>query len=171
MEFMKVTKLLLLSVAMAFKSMGGMAVEPGVTFLLTNGQKISFAFTSKPEITVGVQELTVSSSEDETVSVSYAFDEVQRFYFEDDVDDYVTGIQDTEDESSARPIFRYANGVINVSGLKTGECIIVASVNGSAVGSAKADQSGNASVDISNAVNGVYVVNAGSGVSFKLLKK
>ena len=159
----------MLSVATALCCMGGMAATPGVTFLLANGQKVSFAFASKPEIIVGSEEMTVSSPDG--VSVSYVFTDVQRFFFEDDVEDYVTGIQGAEEESYVIPVFSYANGIIAVRGLKAGERITVVSVNGSAVASAKADQVGTARIDISGVVNGVYVVSIDSGVSFKLLKK
>ena len=162
-------KFILAAFAVAVSCLDSMAATPGVTFLLANGQKVSFAFASKPEITVGSEEMTVSSTDG--VSVSYAFTDVQRFFFEDDVDDNGAGIQGTEDKTSARPVFSYANGVIAVRGLKAGERIAVASVNGSAVASATANQVGTASIDISGVVNGVYVVSTGSGVSFKLLKK
>ncbi len=149
--------------------MSAMAGEPGVTFLLTNGQKVSFAFTSKPEITVGSEDIIVSSPDD--VSVSYPFADLQKFYFEDDVEDYVTGIQSTEDKVSVRPVFRYVNGTITVSGLGASEKVSVLAVNGSTLCVVKADKSGNVRLDISDANDGVYVVSTSNGVSFKLLKK
>lgn len=164
---MGIKKALLLSFALS--CMGAMAGEPGVIFLLASGQKVSFTFSSKPEITVGSTELTVSATDG--VSVSYAFNEVQRFYYGDDVLDYETGIQDTEDKSAACPEFGFANGVITVTGLKSAERVSVYSLGGGKIGEAKTGKDGSARVDISGAPAGVYVVNAGSGVSFKLLKK
>ena len=158
-------KTLLLS--LAFSCLGAMAGEPGVTFLFANGQKASFTFASKPEIEVGADRLTLSSLK--SSSVSYIFANVQKFYFEDDVVD--TGIQEVKAGSATHPVFSCNNGVIAVSGLKAAEHVNVFSIGGSKIGEAKADNAGCASVDLSGAAKGVYVVSTGSGVSFKLLKK
>ena len=157
-------KIILLS--LAFLCMSAMAGEPGVTFLFTNGKKASFAFASKPEIVVGSDGITISSSNSN--SPSYTFADVQRFYFEDNIE---TGIHEVNADSAVSPVFCYKDGVINVSGLKTAEQVSVYSVGGSKVGEAKTDADGRASVDISGLANGVYVVGTSRGVSFKLLKK
>ena len=162
---MKKKKVLLM--ALAFSCLSAMAGVPGVTFLFTNGQKVSFTFASKPEIAVGDNGITISSSN--SASVSYTFANVQKFYFEDDVVD--AGIQDVKASSDAYPVFSCNNGVITVSGLKAAERVSVYSIGGSKVGEAKADNTGCASVNISDAAKGVYVVSTDSGVSFKILKK
>ena len=154
--------------ALALSSLSAMAVTPGVTFLFANGQKASFAFASKPEIEVTTDGLSVSSSS--TSAVSYAFTDVQKFYFEDDVIE--TGISQVEGVVSAeRPVFNYVNGIVTVSGMSAGERLSAVTLSGSLVNAAKADAEGNASIDLSNAPAGVYIVSTGSGVSFKLLKK
>ena len=162
---MNTKKSLLLS--LAFSCLSAMAGVPGVTFLFTNGQKASFTFASKPEIAVGDNGITISSSN--SASVSYTFANVQKFYFEDDVVD--AGIQEVKTGSATHPVFSCNNGVINVSGLKAAERVSVYSIGGSKVGEAKADNTGRASVDISDAAKGAYVVSTDSGVSFKILKK
>jgi hypothetical protein len=159
------TKKVLL-VALAFSCLSAMAGVPGVTFLFTNGQKASFTFASKPEIAVGTDGLTVSSSN--SASVIYTFADVQKFYFEDDI---LTGIRNVKSETSASPVFSCNKGILAVSGLKASERVSVFSIGGSRVGEAVADNAGCASVDISDVANGVYLVSASSGVSFKLLKK
>ncbi len=164
---MSLKKALLLPFAIS--CIGAMAGEPGVVFQLANGQKVSFTFSSKPKIALEGKELTVSATDG--VSVSYAYNEVLRFYYGDDVLDYETGIQDTEDKSAVCPEFGFADGVITVTGLKAAERVSVYSLGGGKVGEAKAGRDGSARVDISGAPAGVYVVSAGSGVSFKLLKK
>ena len=157
-------KIILLS--LAFLYMNAMAGEPGVTFLFSNGQKASFAFVSKPEIVVGNDGITVSSST--APSVSYTFANVQRYYFEDNIE---TGVQSVSSETMSNPVFSYCNGLIAVGGLKAADCVNVYSIGGSNVGETKADADGRASVDISGLANGVYVVGTSRGVSFKLLKK
>jgi hypothetical protein len=159
---------IILSVALAFGSLCAQAATAGVTFLFSNGQTASFAFASKPVVAVNDGSLTVSSSK--ASPVSYQFADVQRFYFEDDVVD--TGIAQTETVASAQhPVFDYVDGVLTVKNLSAGERLVVATVNGSAVKTVKADNVGNASVDLGSEPAGVYVVSTGNGVSFKLLKK
>ena len=158
-------KIILLS--LAFLYMNAMAGEPGVTFLFSNGQKASFAFVSKPEIVVGNDGITVSYSNSNPVS--YTFADVQKFYFEDDIE---TGIQQVECSASAnQPVFSYVDGVVVVRGMAAGERLAVVTINGSQVSATKADTEGNARIDLASAPVGVYVVSTGSGVSFKLLKK
>ncbi len=160
-------KRFVLPAVMALMSLGGFAATPGVTFLFSNGQKASFAFASKPEIRVTVEGITISSTDASTVS--YAFAHVQKFYFEDDV---ITGIQQVEDSGAAKhPVFNYVGDAVTVSGMAAGECLSVVTLSGSQVSATKADNTGNACVDLSGAPAGVYVVSTGSGVSFKLLKK
>lgn len=59
---------------------------------------------------------------------------------------------------------------IHVSGVEAGSTISVYSAGGVKVASAKADDEGNASIDISGAASGVYVVSAGNH-SVKIMKK
>ena len=153
--------------ALALGSLSAMAATPGVTFLFSNGTKASFAFASKPEIVVGNDGITVSSSDSNPVS--YTFADVRKFYFEDDVATAIGQVKN--DVSAQRPVFTYVDGVVTVSGMTAGERLAVVTINGSQVSATKADNAGCASVDLSGTTNGVYVVSTGSGVSFKLLKK
>ena len=161
-------KKLVLPAVMALMSLGSYAATPGVTFLFSNGQKASIAFIDKPVITVTGEGLTVSMNGGYN-EVAYTFADVQKFYFEDDVE---TAIQQVEVATEGqRPVFTYTNGVVSVSGMGAGERITVVTLSGSQVNAAKADSEGNASVDLSGTPAGVYVVSTGSGVGFKLLKK
>ena len=153
--------------ALALSSLSAMAATPGVTFLFSNGTKASFAFVNKPVIAVTTDGLTVSATG--ASEVSYSFADVQRFYFEDDI---ATAIGQVKNDMSAqRPVFAYVDGVVTVSGMTAGERLAVVTINGSQVSATKADNEGNARVDLGSAPAGVYVVSTGSGVSFKLLKK
>ena len=153
--------------ALALSSLTAMAATPGVTFLFSNGTKASFAFANKPVIAVTSDGLTVSATGASKVSFSFA--DVQKFYFEDDI---VTDIQQVESSASAnQPVFSYVDGVVTVSGMVAGERLSVVTLDGSQVSATKADNEGNARIDLGSAPAGVYVVSTGSGVSFKLLKK
>jgi hypothetical protein len=138
----------------------------GLTILFKNQTKVSFAFASKPEIAIDTDGITITSTASD--AVSYTFDEVQKFYFEDNLE---TGIQEVKAESVSCPVFSYKDGAITVSGLNAAEQVSVFTVGGSKVGEAKADNAGCASLDLSGADSGFYVVSTGGGVSFKLLKK
>lgn len=160
-------KRLALPVAMALCGLSSFAAAgSGVTFLLQNGAKASFAFSAKPTISVDTDGITVTAVGHS--EVSYLFSEVQRFYFEDDVLD---AVHQAKADAANAPVFSYANGVVVVSGLVADEQVAVYAVNGHKVNGAKADAAGCARVDISQVSSGVYVVSTGGGVSFKLLKK
>lgn len=161
-------KLYSLGLALLALGSSAWAATPGVTFLFSNGGKVSFAFASKPEIAVTADGLTVSSTNAE--AVAYLFADVRKFYFEDDVVE--TSISRVDGAGSAQhPVFNYAGGVVSVSGMPAGSSLVVSSVGGSLLKVAKADGQGNASVDLSSQPAGACVVSTDSGVSFKLLKK
>ena len=159
---MSVKKIILLP--LLFLCIHAMAGESGVTFLFADGQKANFAFSAKPEISVGVDGITVTSTVAD--QASYAFANVQRFYF----DEEDTGVA-TIGADAECPVFRCADGIVAVSRLKASERVTVVSVNGTVVCETQADVNGNACANISGVAAGVYVVSTGSGVSFKLLKK
>ena len=162
------SKRIALFAVMALMSLDSSGATPGVTFLFSNGQKASFAFASKPEIVVTREGLAVTSSN--AAAVYYQFTDVQRFYFEDDVID--TSIHQTEGAASAQhPVFTYAGGIVTVRGMAAGERLSAVNLSGNPVNAANANAEGNASIDLSSAPAGVYIVSTGNGVSFKLLKK
>ncbi len=159
-------KSVVMSIALVLSCLGSFAANPGVTFLLANGKKASFAFSVKPVISVASEGITVSAQEQS--DVSYLFSEVDRFYFEDDI---VTAVKGVKEEAAASLVFSNDNGGVSVSGLVAGEQVSVYSLNGNKVNGVKADHAGHARVDVNHVPAGVYVVSTGSGVSFKLLKK
>lgn len=140
------------------------ASTPGVTFLFSNGQKASFAFTSNPKIVVDTDKVTISSSDRSTTS--YAFADVQRFYFEDDINTAIFEV-----ESATFPVFDYTNNIVTVSGITAGERLTIVTLSGSQCYITKANNKGQANFNLNGLSTGVYIVSTGSGVSFKLLKK
>lgn len=146
------------------------AGTPGVTFVLTNGEKVSFSFDELEEIVVTIDGLSLTDKEQEEL-YAILFDNIDMFYYEEDID--ATGISQVAagSVSTQQPVVHYADGVVSVSGMAAGSSLVVSSVGGSRVGGAKADGAGTASVDLGGQPAGVYVVSTGSGVSFKLMKK
>lgn len=164
---MEIKKSLIMSMSLALCSLSVLAATPGVTFLFSNGQKASFAFSVKPEIAVSSDGLTISSAD--AASATYTFADVDRFYFEDDIN---TGISQVESAvSSKHPVFSYVNGVVTVGGMSANERLVVSTVSGSIVSSANANNEGSANADISAEPASVYIISTASGINFKLLKK
>lgn len=164
----RTTKSIALSVMMAFASLAASAAElTGVTFLFTDGTKATFAFAEKPALSLTAEGCTVTATGKD--AVTYTLSSVKKFYFDEDAQTGISQVESAQEGSA--PVFTYANGTVSVSGLKAGELVNVYSVGGGLVAGAKADASGSASADISGSAAGVYVVSAGGGVSFKLLKK
>lgn len=144
----------LYSLCLALLALGSSAwaATPGVTFLFSNGEKASFAFSAVPKITMTSTGVTVSASGQE--DAGYQFSAVQRYYFEDDIQTAIGRVD--ADGPASHPLFSYAGGVVSVSGLKAGGHIRVVSMSGAVAASAVADQQGNASVDLSAASSGVF---------------
>ncbi len=146
--------------------MSVMAGSPGVTFLLTNGEKTSFTFASKPIITISKDEITISASN--VSSIVYDRTDVQRFYFEENIE---TNINNIPTNAATYPVFSYTNGMVKVSGLAVGEQVVIYSLNGSKMNNTKADYSGYACIDINNIPAGAYIISIGNSLSFKVLKR
>ena len=163
---MSMKKILLLLLSFVFVCTEAMADKWGITFRMTNLQEVHFSFDSQPVITSTGDEFTVSLANGD--SVTYAISDALYFYVRQKAP---TGINSAEATSAAAPVFSYANGVITASGMKAAERLSVYSIEGIQVGMTKAGSDGCASIDISSTGAGVYVVNTGSGASFKLLKK
>lgn len=147
------------------------AGNPGVTFLLRSGQKVSFAFIEKPVVALSEANLSVKVQDVERVNFAYA--DVQRVMVVDDVDDdVVSGWHDIVTNGQSRHvIFSVYVNTLNVSGLAAQESLSFYAVDGKLVLSAKAVADGKAIVDLSVLQQGVYVVRTQSGISYKFFKK
>ena len=156
-------------VTVVFACLSASAAEkvPGVTFLKADGSKMSFSFESNPKITMTSTGVTVTT-DDADLKVDFTFEEVSRYYFEDEVTPTTSGVKAIE---ATRPLFTYADGVLSVGGLAKGEKVSVVSVSGVVYKTASADTEGTVSVDIRNAATGIYIFTTASGVSFKISKK
>ena len=156
----------MLGALLAF-SLSVLAGNPGVTFLLRNGKKVSFAFAEKPVIALSDANLSVSVRGVECVSYAYA--DVQRVAVVDDVVSAVDNV--VANDKSQHVVFSFSASTLNVSGLAANESIALYAINGKLMLSEKANSEGKASVSLAGLQQGIYVVRTQSGVSYKLFKK
>ena len=148
-------------------SLSVFAGNPGVTFQLRNGKKVSFAFAEKPVIALSDANLSVSVRG--VQRVSYAYADVQRVVVESDV---VNAINDVvSDSKSQHVVFNLSANLLEVSGLAAGEQLAMYATDGKLMLSEKANAEGKAAVSLAGLQQGVYVVRTQSGISYKLFKK
>lgn len=162
---MKKTFTLLLAL-FAF-SLSVFAGNPGVTFLLRSGQKVSFSFAEKPVVALSDANLSVSVGGVERVSYAYA--EVQRVVV---VDDVVSAIDNVvANDKSQHVVFAVSANALNVSGLAANESIALYATDGKLMLSEKANAEGKSAMNLSSLKQGIYVVRTQSGISYKFFKK
>lgn len=148
-------------------SLSAFADNPGVTFLLRSGQKVSFAFVEKPVVAFSEDNLAVSVHGVERVSYAYA--DVQRVVIEDNVISAVDKVVANSEDK--RVVFLLSDQTLSVSGIAAGEKISLYATDGKLVLSQNANVGGNAIINLSTFQQGVYVVYTQNGISYKLLKK
>lgn len=147
-------------------SLSMFAGNPGVTFLLRSGQKVSFAFAEKPVIALSDANLAVSVSGVERVRYAYA--DVQRVVVESDVVSAVNEV--VSDSKNQHVVFTLSAGTLDVAGLAADEQISLYATDGKLVLSQKTNAEGKASVSLASLQQGVYVVRTQGGISYKLLE-
>ena len=148
-------------------SLSVFAGNPGVTFLLRNGKKVSFAFAEKPVIALSDANLSVSVRG--VQRVNYAYADVQRVVVESDV---VNAINDVvSDSKSQHIVFTLSAGTLDVAGLAAGEQLAMYATDGKLMLSEKANAEGKAVVSLAGLQQGIYVVRIQGGISYKLFKK
>lgn len=148
-------------------SLSVFAGNPGVTFLLRSGQKVSFSFAEKPVVALSDEYLSVSVGGVERVSYAYA--DVQRVVV---VDDVVSAIDNVvANDKSQHVVFSFSANVLNVSGLAVGERYSLYAIDGKLMLGEKADADGKAAISLSSLQQGIYVVRTQSGISYKFFKK
>lgn len=148
-------------------SLSVFAGNPGVTFLLRSGQKVSFSFAEKPVVALSDANLSVSVGGVERVSYAYA--DVQRMVV---VDDVVSAIDNVlANDKSQHIVFSVSANALNVSGLAVGERFSLNAIDGKLMLSEKADADGKAAMNLSSLQQGIYVVRTQSGISYKFFKK
>lgn len=160
-------KKMLAAFAFAFSAAAAYAGSgAGVTVLLRDGGKVSFAFAEKPVMGLTSDGLKISTEGKD--AVSFLFADVQRFYFEDDID---SGISSVSAGEGSHAVFSYTDGSLLVSGLPAGTSVRVYTADGKAAASGVANADGKATINLSSQPAGVYVVGVKGGAGFKLQKK
>lgn len=148
-------------------SLSVFAGNPGVTFLLRSGQKVSFSFAEKPVVALSDANLSVSVGGVERVSYAYA--DVQRVVV---VDDVVSAIDNVlANDKSQHIVFSVSANALNVTGLAANESIALYATDGKLMLSEKANAEGKAAMNLSSLQQGIYVVRTQSGISYKFFKK
>ena len=148
-------------------SLSVFAGNPGVTFLLRSGLKVSFSFAEKPVVALSDANLSVSVGGVERVSYAYA--EVQRVVV---VDDVVSAIDNVvANDKSQHVVFAVSANALNVSGLAANESIALYATDGKLMLGEKANAEGKAAMNLSSLQQGIYVVRTQSGISYKFFKK
>lgn len=100
-------------------SLSMFAGNPGVTFLLRSGKKVSFTFAEKPVIALSDANLSVTVRSVECVSYAYA--DVHRVVVDDDVVSAVDNV--VTNDKSQHVVFSFSASTLNVSGLAANESI------------------------------------------------
>ena len=153
--------------ALSAFSLSVFAGNPGVTFQLRSGQKVSFSFAEKPVIALSDANLSVSVGGVERVSYAYA--EVQRVVVVDDVVSAINNV--VTNDKSQHVVFSFSASTLNVSGLAANESIALYATDGKLMLREKADAHGKAAMNLSSLQQGIYIVRTQSGISYKLFKK
>lgn len=148
-------------------SLSVFAGNPGVTFQLRSGQKVSFSFAEKPVIALSDANLSVSVGGVERVSYAYA--EVQRVVVVDDVVSAINNV--VTNDKSQHVVFSFSASTLNVSGLAANESIALYATDGKLMLREKADAHGKAAMNLSSLQQGIYIGRTQSGISYKLFKK
>lgn len=148
-------------------SLSMFAGNPGVTFLLRSGKKVSFTFAEKPIIALSDANLSVTVRSVECVSYAYA--DVHRVVVDDDVVSAVDNV--VTNDKSQHVVFSFSASTLNVSGLAANESIALYATDGKLMLREKADAHGKAAMNLSSLQQGIYVVRTQSGISYKLFKK
>lgn len=157
------------AVLVAFAGMAmpvdALAVQ-SVVVISTDGSKREVALADVTRIDIGQGKLTLHTSDGKSSDIAY--ESLDRMLI--GAESGVSGINSILSDGEIAIWPTLVTSDIHVSGVESGSVIAVYSAGGVKVASAKADDGGNASIDISGAVSGVYVVSAGKH-SVKIMKK
>ncbi len=167
-----VKRVLALSVVAMASTFGAFAADTtdGVFISFTDGSNaLQLKFESEPQISMTNGGLVVTTTK-LGKELTFEFSDVEKMYFGLVTDETTSGVTETEVAKKASVVFAYADGVVKVSGLSSGETVRVVALNGTVYKSVKATAEGTAEFNIDNAQAGVYIVTTNS-LNFKLIKK
>ena len=163
-------KLLISVLFLLVRSFAVQAGELGATFILENGNVVSFSLQEKPVISLSDGELVVTVSGKPVVS--YPYNQVRRALISSD---YIESAMSKVYCAPSKVIFKYfvTDQILKVSGLACSESIILYSAeSGKLMIKKKADSDGFLQMSLSEMPKGVYVVTSAYGsFGYKLFKQ
>lgn len=137
--------------------------EKGVVLVKADGSQLEHALGDVDHIAIGSQSVTLHHSSGDTHEV--AFGDLDRIL----IGAEVTAIKSIMNDGDLAVWPTRTAGPVNATGLKAGAAVEVYGTDGQLVASAKADSDGTATLDISSAAPGIYIV-AVQGNSVKIVK-
>lgn len=128
---------------------------------LKNGSRVAYYLDSRPKISFSASELLLSAFD---VEVSYPFDEVLRYTFEES---YATSVSNSMEKPVAVQIHE---DEVSFSNLAPDTNVFVYTVDGRNVSTLRIGKSGNCRVSLENMPVGIYVIQYGK-FNVKVVKK
>lgn len=160
--FKSFVRILLLAVLLLSFGISARA-DRGVILSLKDGREATFAFSSKPRLTIG-EELIISA--DDGTFVSYNYLEIKHVRYGDITS---TGINEVESTSlSSNVVFRVNDGRLQVFGLPAGESVSVYGLNGQRVTTHEQGQD-NTVISIFLNAHSVHIIRTSNGISCKVV--
>lgn len=138
----------------------------GITLIMREGQKVSFAFAKRPVITTEAENLTITAAENQ--SVTWPMHNVEKIIFET-LPDTPSGISTTKG-NARHTVFTLNGTTVCAYGLDAGETLSVHSSDGKVIAMAKASAEGKAIAVLPSAIHAVYIVRTSGGLCYKLAK-
>lgn len=148
-------------------SLSVLAGAPGVTFLLKNGNKVSFTLNERPIVAFNDTDLAINIKG--VKLVSYAYAEVQRIVIEDNIVSAIGSVG--TNDNMRHVVFNLSNNMLSVSGVSTNEQVALYTTDGKLILCDKTNNEGCATINLSDLQQGVYVVRTQGGICYKLYKK
>lgn len=145
---------------------GAWATQRGVTFILKNGNSVSYAFSQQPVINLDGTDLKVMV-EGKTM-LACAFNDIQRISINEALD---TSVSSAPSDDSRHILFSMADGTVEAQGIQPGESVSIYSADGKLVKSAKAEPNGTVSFSTSSLGTGTFIVKTSCGFSYKMFNK
>lgn len=153
--------LLLVLVFMANSSLLLAEGEQCVTLVLRNSTRVNFAFSQKPVIVTGHDNIEIFTAD--AKKISYALADVKRILTNEKIS---TGIASGTKQKGVA--FRITDNTVVATGLHAGELVCVYSMAGIMVMRTNADTDGNLSLPLGSLEKGSFVVRTERGICYKL---
>lgn len=131
--------------------------------IFKNGQHQSYLLSDRPKVTFDGSTMFIQSP---SLQATHKIADVHKFVFEAADPASVP----TVDKNECRLTFIDGTNVI-LEGHHAGTQVVVTDINGRAVKTLTTDSSGNARIDISDLIPGVYIITTGDGKSYKIMKR